>query len=168
MNTDDKNKRGAIPLENEKKETFCKRYANECWGNPAIAVQMAGFCVTAADAVSFAEELFDDEAVRDRIRYLRAARMKKSLADTLWIRETLTAIAVNAARDSDRIRALNVLAKIIEDQEDIKKRRGSAEQVFQENMLIEQLLPFFEGEADGYVSAEPENEKSVSDHLRIE
>lgn len=167
MTIEQKNTRGAMPLENNKKEAFCKLYANDCWGNPAIAVQMAGFCVTAVQAVSFAEELFDDETVRDRIRYLRDIRTKKSLADTLWIRETLTAIAVNAVRDADRIRALNVLAKIIDNQEDRRKKDGLSNASLSGDALIEQLLPLFEGEADGYLSEE-ENEKSAPDHLLIE
>lgn len=167
MKKEDNNARGAAPLENEKKEAFCKLYANDCWGNPAVAVQMAGFCVMAAQAVAFAEDLFDDEAVRDRIRYLRNIRMKKTLADSLWIRETLTAIAINATRDADRIRALNVLAKIINDQEDKRKMNGQEMQQLSGNALIEQLLPLFEGEADGYSNGE-ENEKSAPDHLLIE
>lgn len=168
MTIEDNTRRGKDPLENEKKEAFCKLYANDCWGNPAVAIQMAGFCCSAADAVAIAETLFDDEKVRHRIRYLRDLRTKKSLADSLWIRETLTAIALNAARDSDRIRALNVLAKIIQPHSVKRSNAESCGQQLAGEALIEQLLPLFEGDADGYGDDTEENEKSTPDHLLIE
>ena len=166
MTIDNNRERGAMPLENEKKEKFCKYYANDCWGNPALAVQMAGFCCTATDAALLAEDLFDDEGVRKRIRFLRGNRMKKSLADTLWIRETLTAIALNATRDSDRIRALNVLAKIIDPQGDKRRNTDPQDRKLSGEQLIEQLLPLFEGDPDG-CEYDEESEKSLSGHLPI-
>ena len=138
-------KTGAVPLQNAKKEHFCKLYAAQCWGDPVRALLEAGFVFDAARSPQdFAQELFDDEEIRQRITYLRSLRAAASKADETWIRELLAEIAANAARDSDRIRALRELAHVLSGGK--MPRRQHAELP---GDLIQPLLPAFDGEPDG-------------------
>ncbi len=141
-------KRGSVPLTDKKKERFCCIYAAICWGNPVEAVRRAGLIVPEGmDAVTFAGELFEEEPVRERIRSLRKMRARVSVADETWIRENLTDIATHAAKDSDRIRALASLAKVVMGN---KTRRKNSCRELPLAELEQMLLPSFEGCPDGY------------------
>jgi len=140
-----KKRPGASPLENSKKERFCRLYAGEYWGDPQAALRAAGFIFDQnRSAAEFAEELFDDEAVRERITYLRSVRASASKADETWIRELLVDIAQHAAKDSDRIRALTGLAKVLAGEKMPRRRADTALAD-----IIQPMLPSFEGCADG-------------------
>ena len=52
------------PLQNRRKEKFCRLYAGKFWGDPGAALQAAGFSLTGKKAVDFAEILFDDPEIR--------------------------------------------------------------------------------------------------------
>ena len=102
---EDKKEKGSTPLANTRKEAFCRYYSNHFWGDPCGAIHAAGFQLEGQKAVDFAEELFDDSTIRNRITFLRRKRAEVLAADQTWIRELLVDIASNAVRDSDRIRA---------------------------------------------------------------
>ncbi len=128
-------------LENPYKEKFCRHYAGAYWGDPCGAVRAAGYTCSVPEAVSLAESLFDDPEVRKRIVSLRRKRMDELVADETWIRELLADIAVHAEKDSDRIRALNSLAKAVA----LNPRKKSP--VSEDDS--EKILPF-EGLWEGY------------------
>lgn len=147
-------KTGAVPLQNAKKERFCKLYAARCWGDPGRALLEAGFVFDAGHTPQdFAQELFDDEEIRHRITHLRSLRAAASKADETWIRELLAEIAANAARDSDRIRALRELANVLSGEK--MPRRQHAELP---GDLVQPLLPEFDGEPDGTRDYRPPDE----------
>ncbi len=131
--------KGKTPLTNQHKEKFCKYYSTQFWGDPCGAVRAAGYNTAEQDAAEVAESLFDDEGVRERIVYLRQKQTEQLVADEAWIRELLIDIASHAGKDSDRIRALTSLAKVIGCTG--KKSATEAEPV-------QMMLPFFEGEWD--------------------
>lgn len=138
-------KRGSLPLTNPKKEAFCKLYAAHFWGDPAGAVKKAGLLAPESqDAFSLAEELFGEESIRDRIVFLRTKRASVSVADEAWIRELLVEIATHAAKDSDRIRALLGLAKVITGE---SRQKRSKEIQCDDFDVLE--LPLFQGCPDG-------------------
>lgn len=142
-----------LPLPNRKKEKFCRLYAEHFWGDPCGALRAAGYLLSGKKAVDFVETLFDDPEIRARIVHLRSCRSKRSIADESWIKELLVEIATNALKDSDRIRALANLAKIIREGGSVRNSRKSNDST----LIIDQpLLPGFEGPPDGEKNYEPE------------
>ena len=142
---EDKKEKGSTPLANTRKEAFCRYYSNHFWGDPCGAIHAAGFQLEGQKAVDFAEELFDDSTIRNRITFLRRKRAEVLAADQTWIRELLVDIASNVVRDSDRIRALATLAKIIAAPGKTEKKQNAIPSAWQP------CLPAFEGADDGYV-----------------
>ena len=142
-----------LPLQNRKKEKFCRLYAEHFWGDPCGALRAAGYLLSGKKAVDFAETLFDDPEIRARIVHLRSCRSERSIADEAWIKDLLVEIATNALKDSDRIRALASLAKILRDGGSVRNSRKSNDGT----LVIDQpLLPGFEGPPDGEKNYEPE------------
>ncbi len=142
-----------LPLPNRKKEKFCRLYAEHFWGDPCGALRAAGYLLSGKKAVDFAETLFDDPEIRARIVHLRSCRSDRSIADEAWIKDLLVEIAKNALKDSDRIRALASLAKILRDGGSVRNSRKSNDST----LVIDQpLLPGFEGPPDGEKNYEPE------------
>lgn len=140
-------------LQNRKKEKFCRLYAEHFWGDPCGALRAAGYLLSGKKAVDFAETLFDDPEIRARIVHLRSCRSERSIADEAWIKDLLVEIATNALKDSDRIRALASLAKILRDGGSVRNSRKSNDGT----LVIDQpLLPGFEGPPDGEKNYEPE------------
>ena len=125
------------PLKNRRKERFCRLYADTFWGDPAAALNAAGYLLQGKKACEFADSLFDDPEIRARIVHLRARRIKWSLADEAWIRDLLIEIATGALKDSDRIRALTNLAKILQAEK-------AAAKELPESDLMQIELPGFE------------------------
>ena len=142
-----------LPLPNRKKEKFCRLYAEHFWGDPCGALRAAGYLLNGKKAVDFAETLFDDPEIRARIVHLRSCRSERSIADESWIKELLVEIAKNALKDSDRIRALANLAKIIREGGSVRNNRKSQDCTF---IIDQPLLPGFEGPPDGEKNYEPE------------
>lgn len=145
----------ALPLQNRRKEKFCQFYAGEYWGDPASALRAAGYLLSGKKAIDFAESLFDDPAIRARIVHLRKRRSERSLADEAWIKELLIEIATNALKDSDRIRALSSLAKIVQEGGSLRNNSKKWEREpglpeFWQN-ICQPLLPGFEGPMDGEI-----------------
>lgn len=141
------------PLRNRRKEKFCRLYAGDFWGDPVAALQAAGFLLKGKKAADFAETLFDDPEIRARIVHLRGCRAERSLADEAWIKDLLVEIATNALKDSDRIRALTGLAKIISEGGPVRhsSRKADRSDGLPEGSqnIFQPLLPGFEGPADG-------------------
>ncbi len=134
-------KKGKEPLTDKLKEKFCKYYAGIHWGDPCGALDTAGYKETenGLTAAEMAEKLFDEEAVRDRIIYLRHRQTDKLVADEAWIRELLADIAANAGKDSDRIRALTSLAKVIGCGTGNRKKKspdGDEEEIKQPELML--------------------------------
>lgn len=142
-------KNNSLPLPNRRKENFCQFYAGEYWGNPCAALRAAGYLLSGRKAVDFAETLFDDPEIRARIVHLRNRRSERTLADEAWIKELLIEIATNALKDSDRIRALASLAKIIHEGGSVRNSRKKWEQESDFPAFAQPLLPGFEGPLDG-------------------
>lgn len=142
-----------LPLPNRKKEKFCRLYAEHFWGDPCGALRAAGYLLSGKKAVDFAETLFDDPEIRARIVHLRSCRSERSIADESWIKELLVEIATNALKDSDRIRALANLAKIIREGGSVRNNRKSNDSTLR---IDQPLLPGFEGPPDGEKNYEPE------------
>ena len=137
---------GSEPLQNPKKEKFCKLYAAKFWGDPAGAVRRSGLLAPESqDAFALAEELFGEEKIRERIVFLRSERASVSVADEAWIRELLVEIATHAVKDSDRIRALLGLAKVITGQNAENRKKKELRCGDLETME----LPLFQGGPDG-------------------
>ena len=134
------------PLKNRRKEKFCRKYAEEFWGDPIGALRAAGFLLKGEKAVNFAGMLFDDPEVRARIVHLRSCRSERSIADESWIKELLVEIATNALKDSDRIRALVNLAKIVSEGGSVRNSRKDGDHTPGND---QPLLPGFEGPPDG-------------------
>lgn len=146
-------KKNSQPLQNRRKEKFCQAYAGEYWGNPSAALRAAGYLLSGRKAVDFAETLFDDPEIRSRIVHLRTRRSERALADEAWIKELLIEIATNALKDSDRIRALASLAKIINEGGSVRNSSKKWDQdpalpEYWQNIFQPQL-PGFEGPMDG-------------------
>ncbi len=142
-----------LPLPNRKKEKFCRLYAEHFWGDPCGALRAAGYLLSGKKAVDFAETLFDDPEIRARIVHLRSCRSERSIADESWIKDLLVEIATNALKDSDRIRALANLAKIIREGGSVRNSRKSNDSTLR---IDQPLLPGFEGPPDGEKNYEPE------------
>ena len=142
-----------LPLQNRKKEKFCRLYAEHFWGDPCGALHAAGYLLNGKKAVDFAETLFDDPEIRARIVHLRSCRSERSIADEAWIKDLLVEIATNALKDSDRIRALASLAKIIREGGTVRNSRKSNDSTL---IINQPLLPGFEGPPDGEKNYEPE------------
>ncbi len=144
----------SLPLQNRKKEKFCRYYAEKFWGDPGGALRAAGYPLNGKKAVDFAELLFDDPEIRRRIVHLRTCRSERSIADESWIKDLLVEIATNALKDSDRIRALASLAKIVMEGGSVRNRSKKQDQSSGENPE-QPLLPCFEGLPDGEKNYEP-------------
>jgi len=135
----------ALPLKNKRKELFCQLYALEFWGKPVEALLGANYNVPETDAAKRAKEILTAENVQQRIKFLRKTQAELSIADNVWIQECLINIIHNAKRDSDRIRALASLNKLM----NVKPVSKTQQQNL--NIRMEQLsLPLFEGEAEGF------------------
>lgn len=139
------------PLQNRRKEKFCRLYAGKFWGDPVAALQAAGFSLTGKKAVDFAETLFDDPVIRGRIVHLRSCRSARSIADESWIKDLLVEIATNALKDSDRIRALAGLAKILNEGGTVRNGKQDRSAGLPEGgqNIFQPFLPGFEGPSDG-------------------
>lgn len=112
----DKNRRfnPAAPLRNKRRELFCRLYASDFWGRPEEALKAANYHVQGESAArKTAGMILDSEEVRERIAYLRKIKSENSVADDAWIKESLIKIIEHAKKDSDRIRALSNLKKLL-------------------------------------------------------
>lgn len=139
--------KGASPLRNRKRELFCRYYASEFWGRPGKALEAADYKISKPETRSkFVKTLLESSEVRARVKYLRRLKSEISVADDTWIKESLIKIIETAKKDSDRIRALASLEKLLE-RPDNKKRNGDV------NIKMEQMVfPFFNGNDDGDIT----------------
>lgn len=126
------------PLKNRTEEAFCRAYAGAFWGDPVGAAEKANWTPSAGKAV----ELLSDPAIIKRIRILRKKKASLSVADEAWIAEGFISIAQNAEKDSDKLRALACLQKLLAEE---KAKNLSCE----EKSAQEENLPLFEGCCDG-------------------
>lgn len=157
-------KDSSSPLRNRRKEKFCRLYTGEFWGDPCKALHAAGFLLNGKKAVDFAEKLFDDPEIRARIVFLRSRRAEQIVADEAWIKELLMEIAVHSLKDSDRIRALVSLAKIVTEGGSI--RNSSRENDAHEDAVsLSKLLPGFEGPEDGAILFDDEKNDDILQDL---
>lgn len=149
-------KDGSVPLKNKRRENFCQAYAMRFWGHPADALKAAGYHTKKEDTVSsVVQVLLASAEVRGRIAFLRDLRADASIVDDAWIRELLAEIAAHAERDSDRIRALANLAKVVAGGKTPRASRKKEEDPDQS------LLPFFECEMEHFRLPEPEKTEPV-------
>lgn len=137
------NKIAAGSLKNKKRELFCRFYANECWGRPEEALVKAGYRVRTGEIVAMARAMLESADVRERVRRLREIRSDNSIADDVWIKESLIKIAAGAERDCDRIRAIASLCKVM----GLTGKKTSV--AVTNNNIMEQTLLAFEGPEDG-------------------
>ncbi len=147
----DKNRRfnPAAPLRNKRRELFCRLYASDFWGRPEEALKAANYQVQSESAArKTAGMILDSEEVRERIAYLRKIKSENSVADDAWIKESLIKIIEHAKKDSDRIRALSNLKKLLMSSPSSgASGRRSRNEI---SISMEQaVFPFFEGVEDG-------------------
>lgn len=149
----DKNRRfnPAAPLRNKRRELFCRLYASDFWGRPEEALKAANYHVQGESAArKTAGMILDSEEVRERIAYLRKIKSENSVADDAWIKESLIKIIEHAKKDSDRIRALSNLKKLLVSTSSSAPGASGRRSRNEISISMEQaVFPFFEGGEDG-------------------
>jgi len=109
MNTDQDAK---TPLKNIRYERFCHAYTGKAAGNGAKAFVMAGF--TAANpkvASAGATRMLAKDSICKRIAYIRTGKDEKICLTREEFLKMLSYAATKADRWSDRLKALELLAK---------------------------------------------------------
>jgi len=99
-------------LKNQRHDKFCVFYTGEANGCGAKAYKMAGY--TASNyktATACARKLLKRSDVAERIAELRKSSESKICLDRDDCLKILSDIAANADRDSDRLKAIEILAK---------------------------------------------------------
>ena len=142
---------GSRPLKNRKKENFCQLYAGDYWGCPGDAWKKVSSRqeMQLGEFRHEAERLLEDSAVRARLEYLRQIRAKNSVADNAWIKESLVHIAQESGKDSDRIRALASLNRILASEQRQEEKRREREEDHDNSCCMPEAFPLFEGLQDG-------------------
>lgn len=130
----------SLPLKNKRRESFCRHYSSEFWGRPLEAMIAANYKTDdKVSAMKTAKTILESKEVLARIKYLRKLKSETSIVDDAWIKDNLVKIIETAEKDSDRIRALENLKKLILAP---KTKSGKNEL----NITMEQTcFPFFEG-----------------------